>query len=128
MSSPVTYPITTVCRLTGLSSRTLRRWESLGLLAPAGVDGRGYRLYDHGSLAVVLHLLLLRVLGLPTPERTTWTPSAPPSPVLGRAADVILEHTRLAPELARQLGRGVREDDVQGLLSLIGLLVRWDRP
>lgn len=128
MSSTPTYAITTVCRLTGLSSRTLRRWERLGLLVPAEVDGRGRRHYDQADLGVVLHLLLLRSLGFPTPQRTTWRPGPPPPPVLETAADMVAEQARRAPELCRQLRRDVRDDDAQGVLHLIGLLVRWGQP
>lgn len=38
MSTTPTYPIDAVCRLTGLRSSTLRRWEVLGLPHPAATD------------------------------------------------------------------------------------------
>jgi len=72
MGTPSSYSITTVCRLTGLSSRTLRHWERLGLLTPVQVDRRGFRHYGADNLSVVLHLMLLRTLGLPLPDRATW--------------------------------------------------------
>lgn len=40
-----------VARLTGLTPRTLRYWEEIGLLAPSGHLGNGERLYTDGEIA-----------------------------------------------------------------------------
>ena len=128
MSTTSTYPIDAVCRLTGLRSSTLRRWELLGLLQPAATDQRGRRHYDSENLAAVLHLALLRALGLPPPDRTTWHAGAPPEGLLRRAAEMVAEQTRIAQELYLELRRAEPKVDIQGRLRLIELIVRWQQP
>lgn len=128
MSTTPTYPIDAVCRLTGLRSSTLRRWELLGLLQPAATDRRGRRHYDSQNLAAVLHLVILRALGLPPPDRTNWNAGAPSERVLRRAAEMVAEQMRIAPELYLALRRAEPEADIQSQLRLIGLTVRWQQP
>ncbi|MHA7146046.1 MerR family transcriptional regulator [Arthrobacter sp. TmT3-37] len=61
------YPITTVARLTGTTSRTLRHYGDVGLLEPSRVGANGYRYYDADTLVRLQRILLLRSLGLPLP-------------------------------------------------------------
>jgi DNA-binding transcriptional MerR regulator len=63
----VDYPISTVARLTGTTSRTLRHYGDIGLLAPSRVGTNGYRYYDSAALVRLQRILLLRSLGLPLP-------------------------------------------------------------
>ncbi len=56
-----------VARLAGTTSRTLRHYAELGLLAPSRIGGNGYRYYDEAALAVLQRILLLRELGLGLP-------------------------------------------------------------
>ena len=51
-----------VSRLTGVSIRTLRYYDRIGLLRPAEVTAAGYRLYDGGSLEKLQQILLFREL------------------------------------------------------------------
>lgn len=51
-----------VSRLTGVSVRTLRYYDAIGLLRPAGVTDAGYRLYDDTSLSRLQSILLFREL------------------------------------------------------------------
>lgn len=53
-----------VARLSGTTSRTLRHYDDIGLLAPSRVAGNGYRYYDETALARLQRILLLRELGL----------------------------------------------------------------
>jgi DNA-binding transcriptional MerR regulator len=59
-----TWPINEVCRLTGLTSRTLRHYDSIGLLSPARTGPDGRRSYDYAGLLRLQQILLLRELGL----------------------------------------------------------------
>lgn len=61
------YPITTVARLAGTTSRTLRHYGDVGLLEPSRVGANGYRFYDAPALVRLQRILLLRSLGLPIP-------------------------------------------------------------
>lgn len=51
-------------RLTGVSSRTLRHYDHVGLLVPAGAGPGGQRRYERAQLRRLQHVLLLRELGL----------------------------------------------------------------
>jgi MerR family transcriptional regulator, thiopeptide resistance regulator len=57
-----------VVRLTGVTSRTLRHYQAVGLLAPSRVGANGYRWYDQDALVRLQRILLLRELGLGLPE------------------------------------------------------------
>ncbi|MEU1204306.1 MerR family transcriptional regulator [Nocardia sp. NPDC005825] len=51
----------------GITSRTLRHYDDIGLLSPARVGHNGYRYYDADSVARLQRILLLRELGLSLP-------------------------------------------------------------
>ena len=57
-----------VARLAGTTSRTLRHYDSIGLLPPSRVGSNGYRRYDRSALVRLQRILLLRGLGLGLPE------------------------------------------------------------
>lgn len=61
-------PIQQVARLTGTTSRTLRHYDSIGLLRPARAGSNGYRLYGSVELVRLQRILLLRQLGLGLPQ------------------------------------------------------------
>jgi DNA-binding transcriptional MerR regulator len=54
-----------VARLAGVSSRTLRHYDQIGLLPPSSTTGGGLRHYDDAALRRLQRILLLRDLGLP---------------------------------------------------------------
>jgi DNA-binding transcriptional MerR regulator len=49
--APMVLRIGEVAKLTGLTTRTLRYWEELGLIAPSGYRGQGERLYSSMDMA-----------------------------------------------------------------------------
>jgi MerR family transcriptional regulator, thiopeptide resistance regulator len=53
-----------VARMSGVTSRTLRHYDDIGLLQPAKVGGNGYRYYERDQLVRLQQVLLLRDLGL----------------------------------------------------------------
>ncbi|MDQ0794974.1 MerR family transcriptional regulator [Streptomyces sp. B1I3] len=59
------WSIQEVARRAGTTSRTLRHYGDLGLLAPSRVGVNGYRYYDQDALVRLQRILLLRELGLP---------------------------------------------------------------
>lgn len=58
------WSTTDLVRLTGISSRTLRHYDHVGLLVPAGTGAGGQRRYGRTELRRLQHVLLLRELGL----------------------------------------------------------------
>ncbi|WP_432489284.1 MerR family transcriptional regulator [Kineococcus sp. SYSU DK018] len=58
------WTIHQVATATGTTSRTLRHYADIGLLAPSRVGPNGYRYYDDAALRRYQRILLLRELGL----------------------------------------------------------------
>lgn len=54
-----------ITRITGVTSRTLRHYDAIGLLAPSGTGPGGTRRYDDAALGRLQRILALRDLGLP---------------------------------------------------------------
>jgi DNA-binding transcriptional MerR regulator len=61
------WSIVEIARLAGTTSRTLRHYGDIGLLAPTRVGSNGYRYYDEAALVRLQRILLLRELGLGLP-------------------------------------------------------------
>ena len=58
------YTIAQMAKAAGVTSRTLRHYDHIGLLKPVGTTGGGYREYDRHGLVRLQRILLLRELGL----------------------------------------------------------------
>ncbi|MEV6072291.1 MerR family transcriptional regulator [Nocardia sp. NPDC052001] len=52
-----------VAQATGISVRTLRHYDEIGLLRPGGRSATGYRLYSDGDLNRLQQILFYRELG-----------------------------------------------------------------
>ena len=61
-SVPVVFRIGEVAKLTGLTTRTLRYWEEIGLIHPSSYRGRGERLYSHADMSRVTRIRDLQEL------------------------------------------------------------------
>ena len=57
-----------LARLTGLTPRTLRYYDAIGLLRPARNQSNDYRLYGPGEVDRLQEILLYREMGLPLEE------------------------------------------------------------
>ncbi|MGN6271801.1 MAG: MerR family transcriptional regulator [Protaetiibacter sp.] len=62
------HSIQEVARLTGVTSRTLRHYDHIGLVRPSGTGSGGIRYYDADALVRLQRVLLLRELGLGLPS------------------------------------------------------------
>jgi DNA-binding transcriptional MerR regulator len=62
------WSITEVAKFSGLTSRTLRHYDEIGLLPPAFVGANGYRYYAEDELLRLQRIMVLRELGLPLPR------------------------------------------------------------
>ena len=58
------WSIAEVARMSGVSSRTLRHYDDIGLLPPSHTGSNGYRYYEQAELLRLQQILLLRELGL----------------------------------------------------------------
>ncbi|WP_407288980.1 MerR family transcriptional regulator [Streptomyces sp. BP-8] len=64
------WSIADVARMSGVTSRTLRHYDEIGLLVPAYIGGNGHRYYEQAGLLRLQQILLLRELGLGLREIT----------------------------------------------------------
>ncbi len=62
------WSIQEIAKIAGVTSRTLRYYDSVGVLIPAKVGNNGYRYYDRSSLIRLQRVLMLRNLGVSIPE------------------------------------------------------------
>jgi DNA-binding transcriptional MerR regulator len=62
------WSIQEIAKIAGTTSRTLRHYGDIGLLAPSSNGHNGYRHYDRDSLVRLQRILLLRDLGLGLPQ------------------------------------------------------------
>lgn len=58
----MSWSIQQVARVPGVTARTLRYYDEIGLLRPADVGANGYRYYDREQLLRLQQILLLREL------------------------------------------------------------------
>jgi DNA-binding transcriptional MerR regulator len=61
----MTYTIKEIADLAGVTTRTIRYYDEIGLLNPARVGDNGYRYYDQGSLLRLQQILFFRELDVP---------------------------------------------------------------
>ena len=62
------YTIKQFADLGGVTTRTLRYYDQLGLIHPAQIGANGYRYYDRASLLRLQQVLFFRELGVPLRE------------------------------------------------------------
>lgn len=60
----MSWSIADVARMSGVTARTLRHYDDIGLLAPAHLGANGYRYYEDAQLLRLQQILVLRELGL----------------------------------------------------------------
>ncbi len=91
--------IAEVAKISGVTARTLRHYDDIGLLPPARVGANGYRYYDDEQLLRLQQILVLRELGLNLAEIATVIESEPDT-----LAALKRQYVRLLAECDR-LGR-----------------------
>ncbi|MFC0623710.1 MerR family transcriptional regulator [Kribbella deserti] len=64
----MSWSISEVARVSGVTTRTLRHYDAIGLLPPDHVGANGYRYYERPQLLRLQRILLLRELGLGLPQ------------------------------------------------------------
>lgn len=96
------WSIQEIARMAGTTSRTLRHYGAVGLLAPTRVGANGYRYYDQAALTRLQRILLLRELGLSLPAIAEVLADR-------RAdADALASHLRWLRDEQRRLDRQIR--------------------
>ena len=90
------WSIAEVARMSGVTARTLRHYDAIGLLTPAYAGPDGHRFYETGELLRLQQILLLRELGLGLGDIAAAIDSEPDTLTALRR-----HHTQLLAEGAR---------------------------
>ena len=62
------YKINQLAKISGITTRTLRYYDEMGLLSPGRVDSNGYRVYRQEQVDKLQQILFYRELGVPLDE------------------------------------------------------------
>ncbi len=62
------YIVNKLAKLAGVSTRTLRYYDQIGLLSPRRISSNGYRVYGRKEVDLLQQILFYRELGLPLDE------------------------------------------------------------
>lgn len=65
------YTVQKLARLAGVSPRTLRHYDQIGLLKPARISSSGYRIYGPKEVELLQQILLYRALEFPLEDIRT---------------------------------------------------------
>ncbi|MFV8132334.1 MerR family transcriptional regulator [Streptomyces syringium] len=104
------WSIAEVARMSGVTSRTLRHYDEIGLLPPAWTGANGHRYYEEADLLRLQQILLMRELDLGLREIQAVLDSQ-----VDQVAVLREHHQRLLAErnrletLARTVGRTIAE-------------------
>ncbi|MGF6883882.1 DNA-binding transcriptional MerR regulator [Nocardia sp. GAS34] len=92
----MSWSIAEVARMSGVTARTLRHYDQIGLLEPAWVGANSYRYYEEEQLLRLQQILVLRELGLSLAEIAESVDSEPDT-----LAALRQHHVRLLTERNR---------------------------
>ncbi|UQZ84624.1 Nodulation protein NolA [Paenibacillus konkukensis] len=94
-----------LAKLTGLTVRTLRFYDQIGLLSPSGQTESGHRLYSEANLSRLHQILSLKELGLSLEEIKSALSGGQISPleIVGLQMNQIKEQIKLQQKLLEQL-------------------------
>jgi MerR family transcriptional regulator, thiopeptide resistance regulator len=113
------WSIAEVSRMSGVTSRTLRHYDAIGLLPPAYVHRNGHRYYETGQLLRLQQILVLRELGVGLAEIAAAVGSGPGTVTALRRhrARLLSESQRLA-RLADTVARTIAELEGNDSMSM----------
>ena len=120
----MSWSIAQVARMSGVTARTLRHYDDIGLLKPDHVGANGYRYYEEPQLLRLQQILVLRELGMALADIADAIDSEPDliSALRRQFARLVVERDRLA-RVAETVARTITE-----LEGRPGMAVRINRP
>ncbi|RUS48958.1 MerR family transcriptional regulator [Cohnella sp. AR92] len=121
-----------LARLTGLTVRTLRFYDQIGLFSPSGQTESGHRLYDESDLSRLQQILSLKELGLSLEEVRSALADKQFSPLeivqlqMGKVKEQIGLQQRLLEQLqhASRLMQGKESLGVEDFTQLLQAMKR----
>lgn len=126
-----------LAKLTGLTVRTLRFYDQIGLLSPSGQTESGHRLYCEANLSRLHQILSLKELGLSLEEVKSALSGGQISPleIVNLQIDQIKEQIKLQQKLLEQLRhvsklmQGKAELTVEDFTSLLqAMKMEFEKP
>ena len=126
-----------LAKLTGLTVRTLRFYDQIGLFSPSGQTESGHRLYNELDLSRLHQILSLKELGLSLEEIKSALNGGQISPleIVGLQINQIKEQIKLQQKLLEQLRhvsklmQGKAELTVEDFTSLLkAMKMRFEKP
>ncbi|GIP07335.1 hypothetical protein J28TS4_57420 [Paenibacillus lautus] len=126
-----------LAKLTGLTVRTLRFYDQIGLFSPSGQTESGHRLYNESDLSRLHQILSLKELGLSLDEIKSALNGGQISPleIVELQIDQIKEQIKLQQKLLEQLRyvsklmQGKAELTVEDFTSLLqAMKMRFEKP
>ncbi|MEV8567310.1 MerR family transcriptional regulator [Streptomyces sp. NPDC051322] len=104
------WSIADVARMSGVTSRTLRHYDAIGLLPPARIGSNGHRYYEQADLLRLQQILLMRELALGLREiREVLDNQVDQVAVLREHRRRLLGERDRLETLARTVGRTIAE-------------------
>ncbi|HST67276.1 MAG TPA: MerR family transcriptional regulator [Mycobacteriales bacterium] len=107
----MSWSIAEVARMSGVTSRTLRHYDAVGLLPPAFVGADGRRHYGRAELLRLQRILLLRELGVGLPAIAEALAGAGDDGVLRRHREQLRAERDRIDRLIRTVERTIEEGE-----------------
>jgi DNA-binding transcriptional MerR regulator len=126
-----------LAKLTGLTVRTLRFYDQIGLFSPSGQTESGHRLYNEDDLSRLHQILSLKELGLSLEEIRSALTGGQISPleVVGLQIERLQEQMRMQQKLLEQLRhvsrrmQGKQEVSVEQFAGLLqAMKMEFEKP
>jgi MerR family transcriptional regulator, thiopeptide resistance regulator len=104
-----TYQIKDVADIAGVSTRTLRHYDELGLLAPSARSAAGYRLYTDSDLLRLQQILIGRSLGLALEEirQTIDDPKVDRKALLQQQREVLVARAQATVQMIQSIDAAI---------------------
>src|SRR5690242_3403887 len=103
------YQIKDVAELAGVSARTLRYYEEIGLLTPSARTAAGYRLYTDTDLMRLQQILIGRSLGLALEEirKSIDDPRIDRKSLLRRQRETLAARAKATADMIRSIDAAI---------------------
>jgi DNA-binding transcriptional MerR regulator len=104
-----TYQIKEVADLAGVSARTLRHYDEVGLLKPSHRSASGYRLYGDADLLRLQQIMIGRSLGLALEDirRSLDDPNLDPEALLREQRAALVARARATADMIRSIDAAI---------------------
>jgi DNA-binding transcriptional MerR regulator len=113
------YTIKEIADLAGVTTRTLRYYDQLGLLIPSEIGNNGYRYYDHNCLLRLQQVMYFRELDVPLKEilDILSRPDFQILPALENHRDALVDQEKRINKLLETLERTISSLQGEGNMS-----------